>query len=42
MPPGLLDHVLRPYDAEAMDVYEISHLVNSAANNTPQVVARVV
>ena len=39
--PGLLNHVLRPYDAEAMDAYEISPLVNSAANNTPQVVARV-
>lgn len=39
--PGLLDHLLGAYDADAMDAYEISTLVNSAANNTPQVVERV-
>ena len=30
--PGLLDQVLGPYDAGAMDAYEVSTLVNSAAN----------
>ena len=38
---GLLEHMLGPYDADQMDVYEISSLVNSAANNTPQVVEPV-
>ena len=36
--PGILDHVLRPYDTRTMDTYEVSTLVNSAANNTPHVV----
>lgn len=39
--PGLLDHLLGAYDADAMDAYEISPLVNSSANNMPQVVERV-
>ena len=39
--PGLLTHLLRPYPAAAMDAYEVSPLVNSAANNNPEVLARV-
>ena len=39
--PGLLANVLRPYPADAMDAYEVSPLVNSAANDTPEVLARV-
>ena len=39
--PGLLANVLRPYSADAMDAYEVSPLVNSAANDTPEVLARV-
>ena len=38
--PGLLANVLRPYPADAMHAYEVSPLVNSAANNTPEVLAR--
>ncbi len=38
---GLLEQMLNPYNADAMDAYEISKLVNSAANNTPQVVEPV-
>ena len=38
--PALLANVLRPY-AAAMDAYEVSPLVNSAANDTPEVLARV-
>ena len=39
--PGLLAHVLRPYDVDAMDAYEVSTLVNSATNNGPEVIARL-
>ena len=39
--PGLLEQMLGPYDADQMDAYEVSTLVNSAANNTPQVVEPV-
>ena len=40
--PGLLSTLLTPYDASDMDTYEVSQLVNSAANNVPEVMARVV
>ena len=39
--PRLLEHLLGPYDSDRMDAYEVSTLVNSAANNTPQVVEPV-
>ena len=39
--PGLLANVLRPYPCDAMDAYEVSPLVNSATNDTPEVLARV-
>ena len=39
--PGLLANVLRPYPSDAMDAYEVPPLVNSAANDTPEVLARV-
>ena len=38
---GLLANVLRPYPADAMDAYEVSPLVNSAANDSTEVLARV-
>ena len=38
---GLLDHLLSPYDANAVDFYEVSTLVNSPANDAPEVLARV-
>ena len=38
--PGLLAHMLRPYNTDAMDAYEVSTLVNSANNNVPEVLAR--
>ena len=40
--PGLLDRLLRPYDSKLMEAYEVSPLVNSAANNMPEVSAPVV
>ena len=39
--PGLLTHVLRPYDSNGMNAYEVSTLVNSVANNCPEVIARI-
>ena len=39
--PATLTSVLTPYPADAMEAYEVSSLVNSVANNGPEVVARV-
>ena len=39
--PGLLGQLLQPYDADAMEAYEVSTLVNSVRNDTPEVMARV-
>ena len=40
--PGALGSVLTPHAGDAMDAYEVSTLVNSAANNEPEVIARLV
>ena len=39
--PGALASVLTPYRDDAVDVYEVSTLVNSAANDGPEVIARI-
>ena len=39
--PGTLGGVLAPYQDGAMEVYEVSTLVNSAANDGPEVIATV-
>ena len=39
--PSALTSFLTPYDDDAMETYEVSTLVNSAANNRPEVMARV-
>ena len=39
--PGTLGSVLTPYADEAMEAYEVSTLVNSAANGGPEVIARI-
>ena len=39
--PGALTSVLTPYSDDAMEVYEVSTLVNSAANDGPEVIARI-
>ena len=39
---GALSSVLTPYDADDMEAYEVSTLVNSAANDQPEVIARIV
>lgn len=39
--PGALGSLLTPYPIEEMDVYEVSSLVNSAANDGPEVIARL-
>ena len=36
--PAALDGILRPYPAEAMEVHEVSSMVNSPANDGPEVV----
>ena len=36
--PIALDGVLRPYPAGVMDTYEVSALVNSVANDGPEVI----
>ena len=36
--PAALDGILRPYPADAMEAYEVSSLVNSPANDGPEVV----
>ena len=38
--PGALSSVLTPHADDAMDAYEVSTLVNSAANDGPEVIAR--
>ena len=39
--PGALGGVLAPFTADAMEAYEVSTLVNSAANNHPGVIALI-
>ncbi|MXV79696.1 MAG: SOS response-associated peptidase [Chloroflexi bacterium] len=39
--PGTLGSLLTPYDARAMEAYEVSPLVNAAANDGPEIIARV-
>ena len=39
--PGVLRGTLAPFTADAMEAYEVSTLVNSAANNHPEVIARI-
>ena len=39
--PGALASVLTPYVGDTMDTYEVSTLVNSAANDEPEVIARL-
>ena len=39
--PIALGSVLRPYADEAIEAYEVSTLVNSAANNRPELTARI-
>ncbi len=39
--PGVLSGVLTPHADDAMDSYEVSTLVNSAANDMPEVIARI-
>ena len=36
--PAALDGIVRPYPAEAMEVHEVSSMVNSPANDGPEVV----
>ena len=38
--PGALANVLAPCADEAMEAYEVSTLVNSAANDGPEVITR--
>ena len=39
--PDALGSVLSPYPDDGMETYEVSRLVNSAANDGPEVVARL-
>ena len=39
--PGTLGSVLTSYADDAMEAYEVSSLVNSAANDCPEVIARI-
>ena len=39
--PSALSSVLTPYHDDAMEAYEVSTLVNSAANDGPEVIARL-
>ena len=39
--PGALYSVLTPYADETMEAYEVSTLVNSTANDGPEVIARI-
>ena len=36
--PVALDGVLSPYPPDAMDAYEVSALVNSTANGSPEII----
>ena len=38
---AMLGSLLTPYDAEEMEAYEVSTLVNSPANNSPELIARI-
>lgn len=38
LPPQALAPLLKPYDADKMGVYEVSTLVNNAANDTPELI----
>lgn len=38
LPPQALTPLLKPYDADKMSVYEVSTLVNNAANDTPELI----
>ena len=40
--PAALGSVLSPYPDEEMEAFEVSTLVNSAANDGPEVIARIV
>ena len=40
--PRPADAPALPYDTEPMETYEVSFLINSAANDSPEVIARVV
>ena len=39
--PAVLSSVLTPYPGDAMEVYEVSSLVNSVANDGPELIARI-
>ena len=39
--PGALSSVLTPYVGDAMEAYAVSTLVNSAASDGPEVIARI-
>ena len=39
--PGAPGSVLTPYADEAMEAYEVSTLVNCAANDRPEAIARI-
>ena len=39
---NILQELLAPYEAEAMEAYEVSPLVNSPHNDTPDLIARAV
>ena len=40
--PDALRSVLAPYPDDAMDAHEVSTLVNAAANDGPEVIAKAV
>ena len=39
--PGALASVLTPYPDDAMNAYEVSTQINSAANGGPELIARL-
>ena len=39
--PSALSSVLTPYPDDAMEAYEVSTVVNSVANDGPELIARV-
>lgn len=41
LPPDVLKPLLRPYEADEMEVYEVSKLVNSPANDVPACIVPV-
>ena len=40
-PMNFILSMLRPYPAQKMDAYPISTMVNSPANNSPEIINRV-